>query len=472
MKTLVLIFAILISSPAWATSYFLSASGSDSNNGLSSGAPWLSPNHALNCGDTITAAASTSYSAANFGNTSWGTVTCPSGNNVAWLQCATFDACKISVTSGTLDGMNVSASYWGIQGWEVDNTAGGTGGGNCFTIFPPGSLANIHHIIFADNIANTCPLDGFSSANRAQAGVDYIAYIGNISYAAAQANTFCGSGFSVYQPVAHDSVAGTHIYLAGNFSISTGDPSGCYDGNGFILDTFDGDQLPLTQSYPQQAAMENNISVSNAGKGILIENNKFSPGPPFATLYARNNTTWNNDIASVEIGSTPCGEITIYNTTSTFLLANIASTVSNTCYGGAPTNYAFTAQGVDGTSTVFGANVGWDSAGNYSLITSSPGFSFGPQNYFGTNPSFASPTTPGAPSCGSASSTVNCMATVIANFTPGTTAVKTYGYQAPSTTAVYNPLYPAWLCNVTLPTGLVTPGCLIGGSTASGVTIK
>src|SRR5258707_13156345 len=93
---------ILFASPAWATTYFLapaSAGGNDSNSGTSASTPWLTPTHALNCGDVVIAAASTSYSAANFGYGKWGTVTCPAGNNVAWLKCVPFYACKISTSS-------------------------------------------------------------------------------------------------------------------------------------------------------------------------------------------------------------------------------------------------------------------------------------------------------------------------------------------------------------------------------------
>ena len=86
----------LLTSPAWATSYFLAPAaggGNVSNNGTSPSSPWLSPNHAVNCGDTITAAVSTDYSASNFGSGKWGTVSFPSVNNVAWMICATFDGC-------------------------------------------------------------------------------------------------------------------------------------------------------------------------------------------------------------------------------------------------------------------------------------------------------------------------------------------------------------------------------------------
>ena len=58
------------------------------------------------------------------------------------------------------------------------------------------------------------------------------------------------------------------------------------------------------------------------------------------------------------------------------------------------------------------------------------------------------------------------MATMVANFTPGGGA-SSYGYQIPSTTSITDPLYPAWLCSVSLPAGLVTPGC---GGTAPALT--
>jgi hypothetical protein len=76
MRKLLCSLALLLAVPLWATSYYLSPTGSDSNNGLSSGAPLLTPNHAVNRGDTIMAAASTSYTYANFTVDNWGTVTC------------------------------------------------------------------------------------------------------------------------------------------------------------------------------------------------------------------------------------------------------------------------------------------------------------------------------------------------------------------------------------------------------------
>ena len=119
-KFALIILFTLFTAPAWATNYFLapaSAGGNDSNNGTSASTPWLSPNHSVNCGDVITAAASSSYFRLQFQSSANGAaVNCPAGNNVAWLKCATFDACKINARP---DGMNVNKNYLGRAGLEV-----------------------------------------------------------------------------------------------------------------------------------------------------------------------------------------------------------------------------------------------------------------------------------------------------------------------------------------------------------------
>jgi hypothetical protein len=101
-RILIALLLTILSVPVSATQYYLATAaggGSDSNNGLSAGAPWLTPNHAVNCGDVITTTASTAYDSTNFQTGKWGTVTCTAGNNVARLKCATFDACKITANT-------------------------------------------------------------------------------------------------------------------------------------------------------------------------------------------------------------------------------------------------------------------------------------------------------------------------------------------------------------------------------------
>jgi len=184
---------ILKAANSTGVTYYLaprSAGGSDTNSGLTASEPWLSPNHDVNCGDVIEAAASTDYDSADFGSGHLGTVTCPSKNNVAWLQCAAFDGCKISSNN---EGIYVDHSYWGVQGWEVTVSGGGTG--FCFGAAPEWSHpSEIHHIIFANNVANGCYEGGFSFFNvNTTASVDYVTVVGNIAYNATRGSAHCYS---------------------------------------------------------------------------------------------------------------------------------------------------------------------------------------------------------------------------------------------------------------------------------------
>ena len=487
MRTLLFALALMIAADAQATTYYLNTAGgggSDSNNGLSTGAPWLTPNHALNCGDTITAAAGT-YANANFITGNWGTVTCPANNNVAWLICATFDACKINTSSAGQGGMWIDTSYWGIQGWEVTVTGGPYAG--CFVAKPAsGSPVEIHHIIFANDVANGCTGGGPGSGNASTtASVDYLAIVGNIAYNAVAGNGECYQGISIYQPIASDTLPGTHIYIAGNFSWDNVEPDPCAggtptDGEGIALDTLNGLQGGLP-AYAQQVVVDNNIAVFNGSNGVALTGS----GNSLAHVYLRNNTTYGNMTDANQNVASGCGQInlsgypdssTTYAVSFTLAYANLAVPSGSTepACGSNPA-YAFTVYNGNGTDFVYN-NLGYSAAGNNTLITGSTGFAYGPNNTFGVNPSFANPVNPPAPSCGSSTSVPNCMATVIANFKPTNTAAKSSGYQIPSTVSRYDPLFPQWLCNVNLPAGLVTPGCVtasaVSGASMSGGKIQ
>lgn len=473
MRTIAIFIFLLIACPAKATNYYLanastSPAGNDSNNGTSPSTPWLTPNHALNCGDVITAVASTAYAGSNFHT--WGTVTCAAGNNVAWLKCATFDACKI--TQSNDHAIAVQNNYWGVQGWEVTNS--GTNS-DCFSIRPPNTSTNIHHIIFANNVANGCGSTGFIAYNNGAASHDYIAIVGNISYDAATNGGECQSGISVYAPVAHDTNSGTHIYVAGNFSWSNLDPNPCAggtptDGEGLIFDTWDASQGGPSSPYTQQGVAYNNIFIGNGGRGFEVFNN--TAGSTHAKIYAEYNTTWDNELDPNQTGSGLCGEIYIvlaYNATASYNLA--ATNAATAC--NSHNLYATYVAGGNGTDTVT-TNWLWSASGFYCGVQSPPnGFSCG-TNTTG-NPNFSNATIPGAPSCGSASSVPNCMATVISNFTPTASGSRAYGYQIPLGYSITDPLFPTWLCTVTLPAGLITMGCgappILGSQVAKKVTI-
>ena len=441
--------------PTTGTVYYLSPSGKDSNSGLSSSSPWLTPNHSVNCGDTIIAAASSSYSPTNFSMGNWGTVTCPAGNNVAWLTCAAFDACKISSTSSQSPAMWVDHSYWGVQGWEVSSTSQ-----ECFLARPNTSNpVVIHHIIFANDIANGCFQGGFSIVNSSKVGVDYVAVVGSIAYNAAQGSASCTSGISIYQPVQSDSQPGTHIYVAGNFAYKNVEPSQCAggtptDGEGIILDTFDGSQGSMPAPYAAQAVAENNVLLANGSSGLEVFNN--SAGSSHATIYMRNNTSWGN-LTDSNLSSTSCGDIQISRASNTQAYNNLIAMTSATGCGGHPI-YAISLTSGNATDQLY-SNFAYGLNNQNTLLSNNGTFALGANNVLGVDPAYSNPVVPAAPNCAAASNVPSCMAPVIANFTPKNPLALASGYQIPSGTSAYDPLFPQWLCNVNLPAGLVTMGC-------------
>ena len=439
--------------PATGTVYYLAPAadgGSDFNNGLSASAPWLTPKHAVNCGDVIIAAPSSSYSGANFTAGRWGTVTCAGGNNVAWLKCATFDACKITSTpSGSIW---IDKPYWGVQGWEVN----GSNNGDCFAASPsPSNPVTVHHVIFANDVATGCGTASFGSSNLFQsttASSDYIAIVGTISYNTASGPTICGEGITIYQPILSDSNPGTHFYIAGNFAWGNVNGITCngghpQDGEGIILDTFNGSAGGITP-YAGQTVVENNIVLFNGGRGIQVVQN--SAG----TIYFRQNTIYGNNTDVTQGGA--CAELLVNTDTApTYVTNNIAmTTAATTCNGS--TWWAYLE--INSTALQISSGSAYSPAG-HTCGNIGGTFSCSGATLTTTNPSFASPSNPGVPSCGSFSSVPACMATVIANFTPTNPSAASYGYQIPSATPTFDPLFPQWLCNVNLPPGLVTMGC-------------
>jgi hypothetical protein len=200
--------------------------------------------------------------------------------------------------------------------------------------------------------------------------------------------------------------------------------------------------------------MDNSISIFNGGNGAKSYNN--TTGTPNAPIYFRQLTTYGNETGGVNGGI--CSEIGFQNSLSSIAYGNLAVTPAATgCSGGGPL-YVLAVAGPNATDQLY-SNFGYSVAGN-TAIGSGTGFSFGPNNIFGTNPMLVNSTMPGTPNCSSYSSVPACMATVIANFAPTNAAAVGYGYQPPSNKPVYDPLFPLWLCNINLPSGLVTMGCL------------
>lgn len=463
---------LLCSSSLFGATYYISPTGSDSNAGTSTGVPWLTPNHSgLVCGDVIQAAASTAYDHYSFYQT-YGAVTCPQSNNVVMITCVTPYACSAANPDNTPT-FAIDKPYWGVSGWTCTTTGTNTTS-SCFAVSPTFSTgtATVHHVVFVNNIVSGSQTGGVIGYNggvdAAKVSFDYVAVVGNIVYNATQSNVQCYSGISFYQPANYDTLPGTHLFVAGNFSFGNVDPSPCgggtaTDGNGVIVDSFDGSPASFP-AYTGQTVVANNILVSNGGRGITVYLNK--AGSSHAPIILRNNTLWGNNTALNQSGAA-CGELQVFDALNVRAYWNILATASQ--YGCATSNplYSLFVGGADSSVNVY-VNVGYSSSQTDAGLGTNPGFNLG-NNLFRVNPSFVSAGAPSAPSCSGYATTALCMASLIANFTSTNALATSYGYQAPSSTPVVDPLYPQWLCNVSIPSGLVTAGCLIA---PSGTTVK
>jgi len=318
----------------------------------------------------------------------------------------------------------------------------------------------VHHIIFANNVANGCAAGGFASWNyNSTAGVDYLTLIGNIAYNAAQATSQCYSGISIYQPVQSDSAAGTHIFVAGNFSWGNRQPSRCggvqaWGGDGLILDTFDGTQ-GLARPYVAQAVATNNMLLANGGMGVEVQNNV--AGSQHSLILVSQNTIWGNEQLSYQQSNPLCSDLLLNSAYNVRISYNVSATSSQyACANQSNSVYALSGYTVDGTDWVYdnlltgynGQNT-FQYNGSYGLATN---------NVLGQNPYFRNGVAPGAPNCGGTGSVTGCMASVINNFTATNSAANGMGYQKASSSS-WTANFPAWVCSVTLPSGLITKGC-------------
>jgi hypothetical protein len=429
--------------------YYISPSGNDSNNGTVSSNPWLTPNHAVHCADTIMAATGT-YLPANFTMGKWGTVSCPNNDNVAFIQCVTFDACYIIGDYGQMGALLISASYWGVRGFEAQDDSASYGG--CFSASPPTPNATIHHIVFADNVAVRCPLAGFDSFEyngaTGPSSVDYVMWVGNIAWNATRASTLCGSGFSFASPANADNAQEPHDLFTLNMAWNNVNGSNCAgggvsggntDGQGIIIDR------PDVNNYTAAITVEGNLLISNGGPGF----HQGALGPVYPRIVTvRYNTTWGNakdplfcPFTTAESNLNEAGVATV---TNNILMA----TVGVKC-GGSSTVYATQTSTVSPT-TIVDNNWLWNSANSANIsitwnsgisCASGPGISspgsgkhtsaYCPGNTV-ADPVFSHPTIPAQPTCSGTADTIACATAmgIIANFTPTANGSTAYGWLA------------------------------------------
>jgi|SRR5882672_2208132 len=452
--------------------HYISPTGSDGANGLTPGTAWLTPNHALNCGDVIIAA--TGAYARQFN--AWGTVSnCPSttggidgtgGINFAILLCGgtTVGACNntLAASGNTFD---IPNNNWAVEGW-ASTTPNTTGQSSSFFMDACSAVSTQHHVAFVNNISVNSGSSFLAGPCANTTSFDYWAVVGNITE---QGNTdgpsVCGGSINPVSPQNFDTTAGTHLFMYGNF-VWNGIGPGCSansDGEGVNFDSFD------RLSYSQQVVFSNNIVYTSHTFGINIF---YAGGGAGIQIPIRiyNNTLYKNSVNGFSVGGN-YGDIEFNGSTSPWavnVFKNIAQEPNSTnTFGGGvfallvgnpQTNGIIGGTGVENIfKGAHGSCPGSSCDGGNNVVAFNSA-SIGTNIY--TDPLFANVTDlltnqNGAPSCTTRNVT-QCM-----GYDPSTTTLTTLspigdlqascascsgkGYQLPSMACAANSDYPAWL---------------------------
>jgi hypothetical protein len=449
--------------------YYMSPTGSDSNNGLTTSTPWATPNHSVVCGDVIIAAAGTYSPLLN-----WGTVSkCPStsggidgagGIYFAVLLCGGASVGDCAINDSTKDSMNIAASNWAVEGWKATSRG-------LHRSFQTNACASgttiLHHLAFINDISydaadgydtNECALNHNVPGN----GTDYFAVVGSIAQNSAQ-DRICVAAIDDVGPAQIDSNPGTHVILIGNFAIANLQPGGCVsDGEGIMFDTWD------AHGYTGQGVIEQNIVYGSERYGIQVFYQGLNSGD--ATMKVFNNTLFANNIGTNTNGGFASGDINVQSNTSSLpypiAIYNNISQAGFANSGGAGTVYAALTGGVYNTTwggigienifkglAVTCAGSSCDSGNN---VTAFNGGSFGTNIY--VDPSFKNTSDllthhVGVPNCSGFISVTACMGwngssatllSVIDDLTPTAGAMTGKGYQPPGP-CTSDPYYPTWL---------------------------
>ena len=296
---------------ACKTNYYVATNGSDSNTGAET-SPWLTFQHANNSLPTNGSAAGTCVNiepgtyAAGAHLTVGGSAAATSGY-VVW-RCMKLDGCTItadgdpyhpvfSLTAAGgpnyifIDGFTMAASSEAYEGIGVQITDTSSG--------PPTGQPASHHIWVINNI-----IHGYGGAGVAANEADWVFVLHNRVFNNAYATCDAqGSGINFvvakatpnYTPTAsdltwapfHQVIAWNVVY--GNFIKSCGTATNPYntDGNGIILDTFDGVGVDNVL-FPEQSLVAFNVTYMNGGKGVHVFRSAY--------ITVANNTAYDNNL--------------------------------------------------------------------------------------------------------------------------------------------------------------------------------
>ena len=353
-----------------------------------------------------------------------------------------------------------------------------------------------HHIAFINDIA-TFNASGFTThsvgANSgAGFGLDYFAVVGDIAQNSGGRNDgLYDAAIDIIGVKNWDTTAGTHIFLAGNYSYNDQQTTGgATDGECYMFDTWD------VLAYSQTAVMKNNISALCERFGLNMFYQGLSASAPTIKVY--NNTFYEGSAGNYTNGTGGnYGDINIQSSVATLpwhiaIDQNIAQEPNATqhtagnVYALVTAAYPSVVIGGSGIQNIFKGSQtkcpGGQSCDPGDNVVAFNGGNFGTNTY--ANPAFNNvadliANRMGAPSCNGFTSTTACLGynastgaltnpSLIYDLVP-TSSYSAKGYQLPSTKCSADPDYPTWLKGIvylqwngaalTENSGLITKPC-------------
>ena len=319
-------FAVMLFSAAtaMATTYYVSASGSDSNNGISPDAPFLTIRKAAgvtNPGDTVYVTDGTygPFIITRSGSASGGYITYqayPGHHPTINKTGDAWNAIQIKNTTGVsyivVDGFNILGNAQSVTVHQAQNASNynNTTNGNCI-----GIDHKSNHIIIRNNNISYCPGSGIATVG------DYIDIYKNVIDHNSFWSALATSGISVFgtdsdssigaKILIHDNV----LYNNQNFICNRFQTKPCRitDGEGIIVDS------TKISHFGGRVLLFNNISYNNGGPGIEIYESQH--------VDVFNNTTYMNNISAKEPSPFTAhkrgGEISVSQSSDVNIMNNI-----------------------------------------------------------------------------------------------------------------------------------------------------
>jgi serralysin len=276
--------------------YFVSTTGSDSNDGTSMGSALrtigAAAKLALRGGDCVTVADGT-YDETVVVSSSGSADTC---TGYVVFRAASPGGAKV-VSTDPYNGFMVNANYVMVDGFDLEDT----GTGSAFTAgtntVVGGKVVVYHHIAAVRNIAHDSGGAGLAALHS-----DYVRFEGNTVYGNSSRSDYGDSGIDLWEMQGSDTLPGFHIVIRNNLSyanVESGIPASLQtDGEGIILDSFDyADPAYGSTPYAQESLVENNVVWGNGGRGI-----EASGGQPTSHVTIRNNTVFDDNTQQQQYG--------------------------------------------------------------------------------------------------------------------------------------------------------------------------